>query len=215
MQVFRQRLGSMRKALKGKAELVFMDGPFEAEGSDGEKNSTGRSWWCWQNIDGSNDRPSGAAHYTGWEVSQRAIDEVLEREGPIDGMLGFSQGATAASLYIAHKLLGKEKHVDSRHGTIKFLVLVSGFIPRDDAQACIIREASPIMLNTLHVAGEQDELVPCTRSAELWNCFDPSKRSIFLHSGRHMVPTCTGKFKVELLNFMDSFDESVSDVDKR
>ena len=175
-----------------------MDGPFEIEEGDG--NSKGRSWWRWQNVDGGSDRPSGAAHYTGWEVSQRAIDQVLEREGPIDGMLGFSQGATAASLYIAHKLQKNSKVAQA----IKFLVLVSGFLPRDETQASVLCEASPIIVNSLHVAGEQDELVTCVRSADLWNCFDPSKRSIFLHDGRHMVPTCTGKFKTELLSFMDS-----------
>lgn len=51
-QVFRSRIGSMRKALKGRAEFLFLDAPFAAEGdaaavaeSGGDASQPGRSWW--------------------------------------------------------------------------------------------------------------------------------------------------------------------------
>ena len=37
---------------------------------------------------GSTLRPSKAANYTGWEASSRCVREVLEKEHPIDGILG-------------------------------------------------------------------------------------------------------------------------------
>lgn len=51
-QIFRSRIGSLRKALKSRAEFVFMDAPFLAEGdaaavaeSGGDSSQQGRSWW--------------------------------------------------------------------------------------------------------------------------------------------------------------------------
>lgn len=37
---------------------------------------------------GSTLRPSKAAKYTGWEASSSRVREVLEKEHPIDGILG-------------------------------------------------------------------------------------------------------------------------------
>lgn len=52
IQIFRSRIGSLRKALKSRAEFVFMDAPFLAEGdaaavaeSGGDSSQQGRSWW--------------------------------------------------------------------------------------------------------------------------------------------------------------------------
>lgn len=54
-QVFRSRIGSMRKALKGRAEFFFMDAPYTLEPeavddravaeSGGAAGAVGRSWW--------------------------------------------------------------------------------------------------------------------------------------------------------------------------
>ena len=43
----------------------------------------------WQDIK-STKRPSKAAQYTGWEASSRSISEALQRERPVDGILGES-----------------------------------------------------------------------------------------------------------------------------
>lgn len=55
VQVFRSRIGSLRKALKSRAEFVFVDAPFavapEATSaqavaeSGGSSGAVGRSWW--------------------------------------------------------------------------------------------------------------------------------------------------------------------------
>lgn len=55
LQIFRGRVGSMRKALKGRAEFVFCDAPFPVEPqhadaqavaeSGGAAGALGRSWW--------------------------------------------------------------------------------------------------------------------------------------------------------------------------
>ncbi|KAL4448145.1 hypothetical protein ABPG75_005364 [Micractinium tetrahymenae] len=114
-EVFRSRIGSLRKALKSRAEFVFLDAPYLAEpGSDaavaesgGERGSPGRSWWQWSDLD-PGTRPSRAAQYRGWEASRAAIQAALVQHAPVDGLLGFSQGATAAALFLAGASLPEE-----------------------------------------------------------------------------------------------------------
>ena len=44
-EVFRSRIGSLRKGLKSRAEFFFVDAPYLVEAEDAAK-SVGRSWWC-------------------------------------------------------------------------------------------------------------------------------------------------------------------------
>lgn len=46
-----------------------------------------RACWWRQDMD-ANKRPSKAAHYTGWPESLRSLQDALQREQPIDGILG-------------------------------------------------------------------------------------------------------------------------------
>ncbi len=54
VQVFSGRMGSMRKALKSRAEFIFMDAPHGAKGEEAEIRATGgtedhpRTWWHWE-----------------------------------------------------------------------------------------------------------------------------------------------------------------------
>ncbi len=50
LQIFRNRIGSVRKALKSRVEFVFLDAPYLAEAADAEEvreaggGELGRSW---------------------------------------------------------------------------------------------------------------------------------------------------------------------------
>lgn len=145
-------------------------------------------------------RPSRAAHYSGWGASRAAIRAALDEHAPVDGLLGFSQGATAAALYLADtQPRGASKQ---RHDQLRFAVVVAGFLPRDAAYAAALRQGRP-SLPSLHVHGAADALVPEDRSLALWECFVPGSARRFTHPGAHMVrlPTllthvvyvCTGR----------------------
>ena len=53
-QVFRGRIGSMRKALKSRAEFIFVDAPHETKGEEADIRAAGgtgdhpRTWWQWE-----------------------------------------------------------------------------------------------------------------------------------------------------------------------
>ncbi len=55
LQIFRARIGSLRKALKSRADLVFIDGPHALTATDdslaaeaGAASANQRAWWSWQ-----------------------------------------------------------------------------------------------------------------------------------------------------------------------
>lgn len=158
-------------------------------------------------------RPSRAAQYSGWAASQAAIAAALEEHAPIDGLLGFSQGATAAALFLAHAQLpadeqatdaerqqqvagqpeGGQQQQEQQQGrqaapedALRFAVIIAGFLPRDASYAEALRRGHPAV-PSLHVFGAADALVPEERSAGLWACFAPGFVETYQHPGAHMV----------------------------
>jgi predicted esterase len=99
----------------------------------------------------------------------------VEKEGPFDGLLGFSQGAAAAALLLAC------------HPTwFRCALLVAGFVPLDPTLAAAL-EGRRLPHACLLVSGETDTLVPSYRGEQLAACFEHSER--FVHAGGHGLPS--------------------------
>uniref|UniRef100_A0A7S0UTR4 Serine hydrolase domain-containing protein n=1 Tax=Polytomella parva TaxID=51329 RepID=A0A7S0UTR4_9CHLO len=103
-EVFRARIGSIRKALKSRADFIFLNGPFPAKQLPGQSEAVqgGLSWWDWEiQSGGTPGRPAMAALYRGWfETTAPMLLSALREHRP-DGLLGFSQGATALAFLLA------------------------------------------------------------------------------------------------------------------
>lgn len=198
-------------------------------GEAGGAGSSGRTWWHWTDS-GPDNRPSRAATYSGWDGAFDAIAAALAEHRP-DGILGFSQGATAAALYVADASLRRAAAAAAAGTTFedasgsgsgpagsagalpqlpRFAIVVSGFLPRDETFAARLRDARPAV-PTLHVLGTQDKLVPEERSRDLAAVFDASTAELFAHGGAHMVPTCSGDFKAAMVAFLDRFRPAGAD----
>ena len=179
----------------------------------------------WSDLEPGSQRPSRAAHYRGWEASRQAIEAALAEHAPIDGLLGFSQGATAAALFLAgaHPAEGEaadgaaerqqqmeqqqqqqqqqqqpaseqqQERLGGAAATLRFGVVIAGFLPRDVAYAAALRTGRPT-LPALHVVGQADVLVPEERSTALWECWqEPEAVRVFRHPGAHMVRLTGGR----------------------
>ena len=193
----------------------------------------GRSWWTWDKDDNT-ARASYATHYKDMhEVTIPYIKEMLLKHAPIHGILGFSQGATATAVTLASlkedmikedtkqdidiiqkkaticdtKDLSEDKTtlVSNVLSSLSFVILVGGFMPRDESIVHYLNMYPP-ELDTLFVCGENDELVPPAKSLELKSTFrnhqDELKYSVYYHKGKHMVPTCNGITKETLREFI-------------
>lgn len=82
-------------------------------------------------------------------------------------------------------------------------VQAGAFLPKDPKYAKLITETA-VQVPTLFVCGESDSYIPLDRTKEVMNTFDQQNVQQYLHTGGHMVPTCTGDFKRCLQEFLDA-----------
>lgn len=175
----------------------------------------GRSWWRWLDTE-PGTRPSRAAQYTGWPASQAAIEAALREHAPIDGLLGFSQGATAAALYLAHAGTEEPRRQQGAAGCgwrdqLRFAVLIAGFLPRDPSYAAALqRGGQGPAVPSLHITGAADALVPAERSDALRACWRSSPADAWVHPGAHMVPTCSGEAKAVVAALLDGVKQAAA-----
>jgi esterase/lipase len=158
-----KKMGALRKQLiKHEIECFFPTGPHtlikSSIISDDEK-----SWW---------NSINNNTEYLGLNESIENLVLYAFEHGPFDGVFGFSQGSVMAAI-IASMIKPQ------------YLILVSGFLPRDQNALKMITFAGP----TLHVIGLNDVLVLPEYSRSLYNSMIQNKNSSVLeHDGGHLIP---------------------------
>ncbi|KIY94360.1 hypothetical protein MNEG_13602 [Monoraphidium neglectum] len=206
---FRMRVGSMRKALKSRVEFEFLDAPFLAgDHLSAEQiaelggSASGRTWIKWADM-APGKRPSQSTAYIDFDQTYLHMVDGLRAHAP-DGVLGFSQGATAVALLLAQLKRRQDRGLDLDVPAPRFAVLVAGFLPRDPTYSELLA-AERVTTPSLFVVGEADALVPPERTLALMDTFDPQSTSLLRHAGAHMVPTCSGDVKRQMAEFLDGF----------
>lgn len=192
-QSFRERTGAFRKIpiIKKHTELVFITAPNRVPSlptEDGEEpavDQDDRGWWF-----SSQDNTYMAQDYTdcckGYEESLELIKKTFEEQGPFDGILGFSQGASLVSL-----LCGlREQNPDMLK--FDFAILVAGFKSRQSSHGCLY--SVPMTVPTLHVYGDTDKVIQKEMSEDLLQYF--VKPKILQHEGGHFIPASAPQKKV-------------------
>ena len=165
----RRQMRAFSAGIATDAEFVFVDAPARADGGVG--------WWRALEEDGKHGVP--VKRYDGWATSRDFIAEYCNREGPFDGVFGFSQGATLAALLVA---LGAAP-------TFGFAILVGGFASVDPEHATLYR-AGACHVPSVHIIGLTDAVVPPQRSRALAESF--REPLILEHEGGHVVPATAG-----------------------
>ena len=196
---FRAKTGAVRKQLRGTCEFYFVDAPHDVSGAFergvGASDASPRAWFtsaenARANANASTDegwtRPAMSREYIGWDESLDVLRAFQASHGPFDGVLGFSQGSTAAAAALADD--------DELRASVKFVVLVAGFEPRDARMVANMNATSPFSMPSLHVHGDKDALITRERASELAARFDSTRREFFFHDGSHGVPTSLAKF---------------------
>ena len=133
------------------------------------------------------------------EETFERIDQCAKRDGPFDGILGFSQGASLAALLCRR-----------RSASFRFAILVSGFVPQDPAFESYFEGSGGAggdggvgdhgdgvgegeggdavrQMRSLHVYGLADERVPHATSRRLAKCF--AQATHFPWEGGHAIPS--------------------------
>ncbi|CAD6216575.1 unnamed protein product [Miscanthus lutarioriparius] len=157
-----------------KALVVFPDGIFPAGGKSEIEGIFPPPYFEWFQFN------KEFTEYTNLDECISYLCDYMVKNGPFDGLLGFSQGATLSALLIGYQAQGK---VLSDHPPIKFMVSISGSKFRDPS-ICDVAYKDPIKVKSVHFIGEKDWLkVP---SEELASAFD--EPLIIRHPQGHTVP---------------------------
>ena len=134
-EFFRSRTGALRKALKAVADFHFIDAPHTATaeflGDVPEERGSALGWFnVGETAPGS--RPATSTQYVGVDAALSRVRLAVEADGPFDGILGFSQGATLAAYCCLHpEEWWHPEHIVSP--PFRFAILFSAFAPRDPA----------------------------------------------------------------------------------
>jgi hypothetical protein len=87
-------------------------------------SSDGLTWFQWSDL-GPDKRPSLAVKYSNWDTTYASLCDALRQQQP-DGLFGFSQGATAAALFLAALQTAQRQGRDLDVPLPKFCIVVSG-----------------------------------------------------------------------------------------
>eukprot|EP01068_Selenidium_serpulae_P005029 Selendium_serpulae@DN3839_c0_g2_i3.p1 len=109
--------------------------------------------------------PREIIQYVGADESVRYLANLMAKHKPVDGLLGFSQGGAAAAFIMALQYSKSDEQLASLP-LLRFVVLVSGFIPRTEEIAPIFVKTSStgdkafhrFPLPSLHLFGREDPM---------------------------------------------------------
>ncbi|XP_057437822.1 uncharacterized protein LOC130729975 [Lotus japonicus] len=155
-------------------DLEFPDGKFPAGGKSDIEGIFPPPYFEWFQFN------KEFTEYTNLDECISYLCEYITANGPFDGFLGFSQGATLSALLIGYQAQGK---LLKEHPPIKFFVSISGSKFRDPT-ICNVAYKDPIKAKSVHFIGEKDWLkLP---SEELASAFH--KSLLIRHPQGHTVP---------------------------
>ncbi|KAI8145334.1 serine hydrolase FSH [Fennellomyces sp. T-0311] len=219
--VFRKKTAVLRKKLEKVADLVYVTAPhlvldleyttevhriaaaepLAHEGSSINEELKPFGWW--QPMSNHPNTPDG--YYQGFQESIESIKDVLIKQGPFDGVLGFSQGACLAA--ILSELLENRTLIpelipgDFAHPAFRFAIIAAGFKPQSQEATDALFQ-SKIKTPSMHLIGDADTVISPERMMALADAFaDPV---VFRHAGGHLVPTNAAS-KNEVFAFVSKF----------
>ncbi|KAK6737877.1 hypothetical protein RB195_020153 [Necator americanus] len=190
--LFREKTGSLRKQFKKYADFEFICAPL-VPNVDSEDRGDVRGWWFSRedNQFSSRDICSIA---TGFEQSVSIVRDYVHSNGPFDGILGFSQGASMTHLLLAMEQLGEISL------GFRFAIFFSSFL----SLSSVHNSYTSLRLNipSLHIYGTGDQVVAYTNSEKLKAMFCDCVSIV--HDGGHFIPTMS-KHKDVFIKFLERF----------
>lgn len=195
--LFAKKTSALRKALQKQGyqcfyidapvELSAPDLPFDTSNLDSSADTDWKSWWVT-----NQNKPD----YYKLDKAFDSVRDAIEKDGPFDGVMGFSQGAAMAGV-----LCSQIHNLHEKQPPVKYGVLFCGFrIAPEEYQKFF---EPPIATNTLHVLGSLDTVVSEERSLGLWNACDEKTRTMIKHPGGHFVPN-SKNFVTDIIGWLEN-----------
>lgn len=122
-------------------------------------------------------------HYQNLDKSLDKLKDFIDNYGPVDGVIGFSQGGVMATILL-------------QLYSFKFSIIISAYPVTDDEYQNYDHITTP----SLHVWGLNDQVV-LPQQSEL-NYKKMPLSDCFIHQGKHVIPS-NASFKKKVIEFVD------------
>lgn len=184
---------------EGKTEFVFLQGEIDSEPHPAIKDvyeGPFFNWFPWP-------PKLGQEHYARTlQDAYELIYEFVEDEGPFDGIIGFSQGATLAYM----TLLDQQKLKPYDVPLFSRAIFICGMPPfrlTDNSQIVLEPDTQVLNIPAIHVMGEQDEVLDLSMAlAKLTN---PNLSLSIVHAKGHDIPK-SKDFALQMFKGMEQLD---------
>lgn len=182
-QILRSQLQPLSHALENDncTEMVFVNGEVASSPSPGiEQIYEGPyySFFSWSDPPTDTDLASVSAAY-------QLIYDIIEEEGPFDGILGFSQGATLATAFLLHH--AEQCPLDLPFVHFKYAVFIGGAPPRtSDTEPLLPSSGALVEIPSVHIAGKKDKEFQA--SIDLFNLCQKDTATFISHDLGHVIP---------------------------
>ncbi|KAF2003810.1 dihydrofolate reductase [Amniculicola lignicola CBS 123094] len=202
--------------------LAPADVPFQlaSTNSEAEVNAEEIDAWGWWRRKGEAEPYT----YEGIDQGLGHIADILKKEGPFDGVIGFSQGGACAAMLASLLEPGRRDAFEKFYSTggmrypesytadtgyveetihpqLKFAVSYSGFAARGTDIYRGFYEPK-IQTPMLHFLGSLDAVVEEARSLALAQACEKSEGRIVYHPGGHFLPSSQKAYVSALIGFI-------------
>ncbi|CAM0904416.1 unnamed protein product [Alopecurus aequalis] len=189
----RQVLDRWPADVTSRLDLAFADAPFPAQGESPVLGVFDPPYYEWGQFVGED-----FLNYSNFGDCLANIEELMVREGPFDGLFGFSQGA-----FLSAALAGLQEQglALNRVPKVNFLIVISGGKIQSPALAAKAY-ANKIKCPSLHFLGDND--FAKTHGEELADSFvDPF---VIRHPAGHTVPRLDEKNLQVMRSYLDRIE---------
>ncbi|KAL8482474.1 hypothetical protein ACS0TY_027967 [Phlomoides rotata] len=196
----KQVTGKWPESVLQKLDLVFVDAPFPCQGKSDVEGIFDPPYYEWFQFN------KGFTEYENFDECLAYIEDCIIKNGPIDGLLGFSQGAILSAGLAGLQANGL---AFTRVPKLKLVVIIGGAKFRNTT---VIEKAysSPIKCPSVHFLGDQDFLK--THGTELLDSFvDPV---VIRHPKGHTIPRFDEKGLESMLSFLERMQKNVEEEER-
>ncbi|KAL0944804.1 oxidoreductase [Colletotrichum truncatum] len=195
--IFEIQLIRLQRALNSRFDLVFLDAPIETAPGPGvlpvfEGCEPYRRWV-------SDDTATPEDEFQAQkDKAMDILKTYMKEKGPFAGLVGFSQGARAASSLLLEQQ--REPFVDGKLFGVFLCGTFPPFVPHEEI----------ITAPTVHVIGLEDFYKPL--SEQLYeHCSDKVMRRVMRFPGGHHLPTSPEALQVIASMILGAYKESTRD----
>lgn len=199
-EIMKKQIHKWPQSVLDKIDLVYADAPFPALGKSDVEGIFDPPYYEWFQFN------KEFTEYTNFNECLAYIEECMIKHGPIDGLVGFSQGAILSAALPGLQAKGVALQKVPK---IKYLIIIGGAKFKEPSLA-ETAFSLPVQIPSLHFLGDQDFLKE--HGIELLKSFvDPV---VIKHPKGHTVPRLDEKGLSMMLNFIERIQKALDEKEE-